>query len=170
MPKRSSARRGSSRPASSRQWIGSQAALAATSGPVRTPFWILPPNAVKELDSPTVLYTRVAMNEYRSVGTQAGAFAFGIIIASGDPDTADLPTIYADPIDDWEADWIYRVVNPVAQGLPLASHSVSGADTVIESHAKRKIAYSEGILGVFEWDTTNTHSAVADVRILLLNG
>jgi hypothetical protein len=162
--------RKSSRPTSSKQWIGAQASLNATVGIFSTPFWILPPNAVKLLDSPTVIYTRVAMEVYRSSGTILGAFGFGIIISSGDPDSDALPTVFSDPLNDWESDWIYRVVAPQA-GEPAARvYQVGGADTVIESHAKRKIPYGDGILGVFEADSANTYAVVADVRCLLMNG
>jgi len=144
--------------------------MAAATGPFGTPWWVLPPNAVKLLDSPTVIYTRVAIALFRSAGVTLGSFGFGIIIASGDPDSEDLPTVYADPLDDWEADWIYRVVGPHA-GQPQQEQSYfSGADTVIESHAKRKIGNSEGILGVFQADVANTYAVVADVRQLLMNG
>lgn len=165
--------RRSSRPASSRQWTGAQVALAATAGAFNTAFWIILPSDVAILSSPTVLATRVATEIYRSTAIGAGAgcaFAFGIIVATGDEDAATVPTIYPDPLDDWRADWIWRNVAPHAGGSPAALYTVAGADTVIVSKAKRKIPYGSGLLIVFQTDSASTFTVTADVRCLLVNG
>ena len=172
MPFRSSSHRSRfvkrSRPSAAKEWGGARAAVSALT--TRSPFWILDPPSALNLDNPTFLSARVAVSTRHAGVPAAGEFgAFGIIVNSGDPDLTTVPNVVPDPIDDPEADWLYRWIATWENGQAASSQFNGGADTNIITRARRKIPNGSGLLGVFS--TTGLSSDwAAEVRYLVLTG
>jgi hypothetical protein len=132
---------------------------------------------IDDFESPTVIRTRVLVNVQLTTSPTGNSFAgFGIYVASGDEDDATVPTLLWDPMGDHQSDWIYRHVFPIPASTPSGTqYAQLGADTIVESLAKRKVPRGSGILAVFGSDivgagSSATFNAAADVRVLLISG
>jgi hypothetical protein len=133
---------------------------------------------IDDFESPTLIRTRVAFSaRTTSAGTANNFLGFGIYVASGDEDDITVPTLLWEVIADGQSDWVYRHVAVEVAGNAAGAviHSNGGADTTVESKAKRKIPRGAGILGVFSTDrvgagTDSLFNATADVRVLIISG
>ncbi len=169
--------RRSSRGVNSKEWTGAQFGISGLSGiNTSTAGWVVdPPTMIDDYESPTVIRTRVAIEVLAEVAAANNSlFGFGIYVATGDEDDVTVPTLLWDVLADWESDWIYRWVYTLPRNQTGVT-SNGGADTTIESFAKRKVPRGAGILGVFTTDapsgaSTAIFTAVADVRVLLISG
>ena len=97
--------------------------------------------------------------------------AFGIYVCSGDEDDVTVPTQIWDPVDDARSDWVYRFIGVWPAGSTANTIATNGgADTVVESLAKRKIPRGSGVMSVFQTFGDGGVDMAADVRILLISG
>ncbi len=168
----------SSRGVNSKEWSGAFITVANLQSSNKAEGWILAPDdAIADFESPTVIRMLV-MGAVRNVldVQETLAFTFGIIVATGDPGTAQTPVFFPGPATDPDADWLYRwvAVFPASQpaGLYIANQA---ADITIDTHAKRKIPRGSGLLGVFESQVPSQTAqgnltAGFDVRYLIISG
>jgi hypothetical protein len=137
--------------------------------------WIIdPPSAIEDYESPTVIRLRVGITvNNRSASTNSSGFVgVGVYVASGDQDSIAVPDPAWDAVQDRDSDWLYRWVAPIpsytASGV---AHLNGGADSNIESKAKRKIPRGSGLLACFEVTGLDILvDVVADFRALIISG
>jgi hypothetical protein len=167
----------SSRGPNSKEWTGAQINFANFSSGSLLGGWVIdPPTCIDDFEAPTVIRTRCAID-----GNTNGAaasqlfFGFGIYVATGDEDLTTVPAPLWDPINDPQSDWIFRFVAGFPLNNPSTIFGNGGADTAIESMAKRKIPRGAGLLAVASGSgiggaTSGTVNAIVDVRVLLISG
>jgi hypothetical protein len=119
-----------------------------------------------------LIRTRVALNFFQTTtAASAGFLALGIYVATGDEDDVTVPNVFWDPNTDHPSDWVYRVVFPIPSGTQGGTQvSLLGADTAIESLARRKIPVGAGILFVLDATGGANGNVALDVRTLIMSG
>lgn len=162
--------RGARRSGSALLWGGAQFTVAGVALGGLSAGWALSPLDVMNFDDPTVMRSQL-IPSFRIASLQGGnggTVSIGVIVASGDTDSAAVPTIFPDPATDPEADWIIRVTYAVAAGTPANSFFNASLDWLHQTKTKRKIGRSEGLLIVAENNlATGTIDCAADFRYLV---
>jgi hypothetical protein len=101
-------------------------------------------------------------------GGGSGFLGFGIIDWMDINDT--IPSDPPFPLRDGDADWIYRYVVPIGQnytGARLYKLHTPQTEKQMQSHAKRRLGQTKGILCVIESAASGEWNVMADVRFLI---
>jgi hypothetical protein len=144
----------------------------ATSGSA----YVVDPSTLRlDYTDPTLMYTLVQIAITTSAANLVGGglIGFGLIEWMDVNDT--IPTDPPLPVTDGDRDWIYRFVAPVPvnnSGAILTQFFSPGTEKLQESHAKRRLGQTKGILGVFQsflspCGSVGPFSIVADLRFLI---
>ena len=165
----------SGRPRRPMDWIVGDMDSTSSQAANPTPFcdWLCDPVTMAEqFTDPTLMATRVAIHAapQSSPPSSLHGFGFGIIAWNFATDAAgaalmpQCPRLFGDTCQD--EDWIFKWLSPRVTGDDSVSGN-GGADSVIESKARRRLGNDKGILLVVQTMGSIAFDYHAHVRCLI---